>query len=332
MEILNRKPTSAATIKALALAGVVICLCAAIGLLLAQQQRLERYGREPSAQIKQDAAAVLRDKSGAVVVSHPGALQNKNLQAGDTLFPGDRVQTSSGARATIELTGGMRLTLEQDSLLQLPEPDKDMSRRGAALHLTSGSVHLDSADLGGVVALYTPQAMIELNPPALALVRPPAGQSIELAYLDGLAQFWFPDPETQAAAQAAAILQSARQTCAAPASAGCRKATDASWRSLLALHKSSGGAQRVVLDINISESGAENISVQSGAVDVTTQTRTLRVAQGEKLDLDGAIPTRNSITAESLLAMAPRPPEIQQEPVQEEQEKVFFEIESIQWQ
>jgi len=343
MEVLNRKTRFANSARSLGLTALVLCLCAGLAFLAVRQQELERYGREPESRAKSSPAATLVEKTGAVLASRTQTIKDITLRINDKLFAGDRIQTGAGARAVLQFPGGARLTLEQNSLLQLPGVQN--GHETGALHLTAGAVHLDSADLAGVSTLVTPQAVIALNAPDLSLIRPPENRRTELAYIQGLAAAWFPDTGSQSAHKAERLLEQARKACEDMRRNTCRDASAKAWRELIALRNSSQREQRVELDITIEKSGKERIAVKSGAVNVTTQSRTLRVAQGGGLELDGAMPTRKSITAESLLTMVPRLPEKPKTPQPEPEpphpapprqpdrsNDVFFEIESMQWQ
>ena len=334
MEVLTRAPRPEAVLKSLAFAGLVALLCAAIAILGLRQRAIERYGAMPVFNKQYSSVGSLREKSGAVVVNRPGALKAEPLEPGDKLFPGDRVQTQEGARASLALTGGARLTLDENSLLQVPEPERHASRDGAVLQIDSGSFHLDSDALRGIETIRTPQASINLRTRDIALVRPAPGARPDLAYLQALIRNWFPDKESRAGQQALETLAPAAAACAAPRGHRCEKALDRAWRALTALRRERAGA-RVVLDVTIGKSGKENITVAGGAVSVKTQNRTLLVARGETLNLDDSVPTRRTMSAQALLTVAPRPEEKPPVPIPEpeiEPEEPYFEIESIQWQ
>lgn len=333
MEILNNKKQPSAALRAMAFAGLVLVLCAAIAYLALRQRNIERYGKPPVADTHQQAIASLEKKSGTVTVGRHGTLDDQALQTGDSLFAGDRIQTGDGAHATLALAGGTRLTLEQNSLLQLPEKSKNKKRKGSVLHLTEGSFHLDSEELGDdILALSTPQTFIDLNTRDLVLLRPEPGGRTDIAYLKSLAASWFPDSNTQAFETAAQTVERAIQACTIEDENTCAAAADRAWRNLLDLRRSSAGRKHVVLNITIDDSGEEKIAVANGAITVKTNNRTLMVAQGEDLNLDGSMPTRKTMTAETLLALVPQKPEPEIIDIPEPEVEPFFEIESIHWQ
>lgn len=327
---------------------LVVLVCATNMLLLAyfmkQQIKIEKYGRaaatqQPSA----SSVATVEKTTGKVLVLRKGALDEKRIKDNSSLYGGDRIQTSRRSRATIVMEDRTRLKMGADSLLVIPEPDKEETAGEpvSILHLTEGTMEIDSETIGEhVVALRTPNALIKLNMRDIVVFHP--GDSERwikhgIPYLLFLKDHWaarggVTSGEYAAAsveyAAADALIGDAVDICEAAERKACSDAKYKSWEGVRRYRKKVIEQQRLKMTVSIEADGKENIEVKGGAVRIETSNRTLTLAEGDTLELEeGVIPTQPNLTESAVQSLVMHETE-----VFEEGEEVFPQIESMWWQ
>lgn len=336
MEFLTKNPTP----KPAASRNLLVLLaCAANVLLLAyfakQQVKIEAYGR--SAAPQQRAAfrvAAVGEAAGKVLVLRKGALEERRIGDGGSLYGGDRIQTSRRSRATIVMEDRTRLKMGTDSLLVMPEADRDRAagEPGSVLHLTEGTMEIDSETVSGhVVALRTPNALIKLNVRDIVTYRPqsakePAGHG--MPYLQFLKDHWAargraPSGDDAEYAAAAALVEDAAGICETADRDSCSAAQREAWEGVRRYRRKAAEQQGLQMTVSIEPDGRENIRVEGGAVRIETANRTLTLAGGDSLELEeGAIPTRPNLTESALQTLV----------MDADEQDLFPEIESMKWQ
>lgn len=321
MEILtNRQNNVYAAVRAAMLAAGLFAHLLLLGYFVRRQMHIARMGLSAPAPADAAPAAKLLDKKGRVLVFRSGALGGQELRAGGALYPGDRVQTTRGASAVLLLGKSTRMALGENALLIAPGPEKDSRVQGNVLRVTKGNFRIDSDTLSGdVAAIQTGNAVIKLRVRDVVVFRPDRAGTADtgMAYLEFLERLYF----KTGAAPPRRIMANAGKTVAAAARAcrrhgeACKSAQDRAWRTLNALHARIQKEQKVSISLSIDDTGADNIRVTGGAVQIETSGRTLTLSKGDRLRLKpGVVPTQSNLSENAAKQMAPPEPEPQPAP------------------
>ena len=354
MEVLNRKKNTFSEFANVAFfIAAVISMVLIIAYLIFRHNEFVSTMEMKTISTSKARAGVVSAAQGVAYVTHKNSINSNKIIAGEILYAGDRVQTSRDGKTIIKLESGVEISLDSNSLIQMPETTAE---GGGALEIESGNLSVKGAGPNAdLPSLHTPQAVIRLRSRNLVSFGSsaglygiskkhlPAGAGEPYRYFETIYSD-FIEKKGTATKKLERLIHEMRNKCGTGEETVCIASLDAAWVELINNISRKKSDAPVNMSINVAKGGAEEIKVNSGAVRVETGNRVLAIAKGDRISLEkGAVPTAPSVSKNAMTGMATgaitddekekkKEPEPVKKPKAQKKNEIYMEIDSMQWQ